>query len=315
MKPAARAELLRRHTVAEIAEIHEALVGEAKPKTPRPILEKRILHALASGSPQPAHLDQDMNILVGEHHAAIAADARKRDAPAESKPLNLAHGEEVIAQPPKIDLLPTDDSTPVLPPTEEQFQARLTACESYLDVAPRLRDVVEFTAETGLRRAEVFHLTCGSLDVARAAIRVEMQVKSRMVNGRPWKPKHNKWREVPLSAKAKAIVERRVAERPGPDEQLFPNRGGSPYERMDGAPEGAGKSWFGDAVADAGLKGKVTFHGLRHLFAVRLLTRGVPITVVSELLGHTDVNLTVKRYGRFASDAKVKWDAVRVLDD
>jgi hypothetical protein len=45
-----------------------------------------------------------------------------------------------------------------------------------------------------------------------------------------------------------------------------------------------------------------------------LLTRGVPITVVSELLGHSDINLTVKRYGRFASDAKIKWDAVSVLD-
>jgi hypothetical protein len=51
-----------------------------------------------------------------------------------------------------------------------------------------------------------------------------------------------------------------------------------------------------------------------HLFAARLLTRGVPIAVVSELLGHSDINLTVKRYGRFSSDAKVKWDAVRVLD-
>jgi hypothetical protein len=29
---------------------------------------------------------------------------------------------------------------------------------------------------------------------------------------------------------------------------------------------------------------------------------------------NSDINLTVKRYGRFASDAKVKWDAVKVLD-
>jgi site-specific recombinase XerD len=67
-------------------------------------------------------------------------------------------------------------------------------------------------------------------------------------------------------------------------------------------------------VIAAGLKGKVTFHCLRHLFAVRLLTRGAPITVVSELVGHSDINLTVKRYGRFSSDAKVKWEAVKVLD-
>src|SRR5205085_8202569 len=76
----------------------------------------------------------------------------------------------------------------------------------------------------------------------------------------------------------------------------------------------AAKGFFFDVVEVAGLKGKMSFHGLRHLFAVRLLTRGVPITIVSELLGHSDINLTVKRYGRFASDAKVKFDAVRVLD-
>lgn len=83
---------------------------------------------------------------------------------------------------------------------------------------------------------------------------------------------------------------------------------------MDHAPECAGKGFFPDAVETAGLKGMMSFHGLRHLFAVRLLTRGVPITVVSDLLGHSDINLTVKRYGRFASDAKVKWEAMKVLD-
>ena len=149
----------------------------------------------------------------------------------------------------------------------------------------------------------------------RDAVRIEMQARGRVVNGRAWRPKHNKWREVPLSKRAKKILVRRKEDGPaGADDLVFPNQGGSPYDRMDHAPNAAGKGWFFDAVEAAGLKGKVTFHGLRHLFAVRLLTKGVPITVVSELLGHSDINLTVKRYGRFSSDAKVKWDAVKVLD-
>jgi len=229
--------------------------------------------------------------------------------------LNLAHAEDVIDKAARIDMLPTDDSTPVIPPTEEQFQQLLGACGKFCEVAPLLADVVAFTAETGLRRAEIFHLTWASVDLARAALRVEMQQKGRMVNGRPWRPKHNKWREVPLSTKAKAILEQRRADGPsGADDLVFPNQGGAPYDRMDRAPAAAGKGYFFDAVEVAGLKGKVTFHGLRHLFAVRLLTRGVPITVVSEILGHSDVNLTVKRYGRFASDAKVKWEAIKALD-
>jgi site-specific recombinase XerD len=69
------------------------------------------------------------------------------------------------------------------------------------------------------------------------------------------------------------------------------------YVRLPMAAKGSGKGFFADVVEAAGLKGIVTFHPLRHLFAGRLLTRGVPITVVSELLGHSDINLTVKRYG------------------
>lgn len=95
---------------------------------------------------------------------------------------------------------------------------------------------------------------------------------------------------------------------------FFPSFGGAPYVRIEVSDELKGKGFFRDAVKQAGLKGVVTFHGLWHLFAVRLLTRGVPISVVSELLGHSDINPTVKRYGRFASDAEVRWDAVSVLD-
>ena len=75
-----------------------------------------------------------------------------------------------------------------------------------------------------------------------------------------------------------------------------------------------GRGYFYPAIELAGLKGKVTFHSLRHKFAVDLLTRGVQITVVSELLGHSDIQLTVKRYGRFGTDAQIKFDAIKVLD-
>jgi integrase len=229
--------------------------------------------------------------------------------------LNLAHAEQVLGAAPRVDMLPTDDSRPVLPPTEEQFQALLARCADFRGVAPLMAEVVEFDSETGLRRAEIFNLTWGSVDLARAALRVEMQSKARLVNGKVWRPKHNKWREIPLSARARTILEDLGANRhTRQDELVFPSKGGAPYDRLDRAPEAAGKGYFPDAVDAAGLRGKVTFHGLRHLFAVRLLTRGVPITVVSDLLGHSDVNLTVKRYGRFASDARVKWDAVKTLD-
>ncbi len=36
--------------------------------------------------------------------------------------------------------------------------------------------------------------------------------------------------------------------------------------------------------------------------------------MVSAWLGHTDVNLTVKRYGRWSSEAREQWDWIKKLD-
>ena len=231
--------------------------------------------------------------------------------------LNLAFREGVIRTRPFFDLLPQDDSTVVLPPTEDQYKALLAAAESLRDNAPYLPEIIEFTAQTGMRRAEVFTLRWRSVDWRRGTIRVETQPKSRMVNGELWKPKHGRSREIPMSARVKAVLEMVFEKHPHDDDDLvFPNRGGSPYYpyyRVD-TDKSRGRGYFYPAIEIAGLKGKVTFHSLRHKFAVDLLTRGVPITIVSELIGHTDIQLTVKRYGRFSSDAQVKFDAIKVLD-
>jgi len=228
--------------------------------------------------------------------------------------LNLAHSERLLPIKPKIDLLPEEDSNAVVAPSEKQFKTLVKTCELYRDVAPLMPEIVEFTADTGLRVSEVFHLSFGSVDIPRLCIRIETQRHTKVVNGRPWKPKCCKVREVPLSKRALEIVKARIVEGPSaPTDRVFPSFGGAPYVRLEVSDELKGKGFFRDAAKEAGLKGVVTFHGLRHLFAVRLLTRGVPISVVSELIGHTDINLTVKTYGRFASDARVRWDAVGVL--
>ncbi len=46
---------------------------------------------------------------------------------------------------------------------------------------------------------------------------------------------------------------------------------------------------------------------LRHYFAVQNLVSGVPLAIVSAWMGHSSVQLTVKRYGRWAHDAKEQW--------
>jgi hypothetical protein len=73
--------------------------------------------------------------------------------------------------------------------------------------------------------------------------------------------------------------------------------------------------YYPAAVDAAGLKVRVTFHALRHYFAVRCLARGIPISVVSDYLGHTSIELTVKLYGRFGDDARARRKWIELLDE
>jgi len=52
---------------------------------------------------------------------------------------------------------------------------------------------------------------------------------------------------------------------------------------------------------------------MRHFFAVACLSRGIPISTVSAWMGHSEIDLTVKRYGRFAAEAReqLTWAALR----
>ena len=54
---------------------------------------------------------------------------------------------------------------------------------------------------------------------------------------------------------------------------------------------------FRKLIVPAGLSPKTRIHDLRHTFATLLIERGVPIKVVSELLGHSSIAITLATYG------------------
>jgi integrase len=232
--------------------------------------------------------------------------------------LRFAQSESVIASVPAIRLLPRDESRSVVPPSADQLSAIVEASRDFVRVGAFFPDVIELAAETGLRESELFNLHWRSVDLTvgeTGAVRIEEQQRARLVGGRPWKPKHKKFRVVPLSGRAREIIDALRTQVPNqPTDLVIPNRGGCPYVRIEHAPDRAGKGWWHDVLFSCGLKNQVTFHALRHYFAVNALQRGVPIAVVSEWLGHSDVNLTVKRYGRWSSDAREQWQWVQRLN-
>ena len=56
----------------------------------------------------------------------------------------------------------------------------------------------------------------------------------------------------------------------------------------------------------AQLDKKVTCHMARHSWAVNALEQGMPMTMISELMGHTSVEVTAKVYARWTGDTKAE---------
>ena len=80
-------------------------------------------------------------------------------------------------------------------------------------------------------------------------------------------------------------------------EVVFCNERGG---RMDAA--NISERYFHMCLKKAGVR-RIRFHDLRPTFGGLLLTYGAPIAYVSEQLGHSSIEMTVKRYGRLLSGA------------
>jgi integrase/recombinase XerD len=100
--------------------------------------------------------------------------------------------------------------------------------------------------------------------------------------------KGNKERIVPTGERAAGLVEAWLAER-GPedlDPALFPSERGGPMTRQN--------FWarLGAHARQAGLRGPLSPHKLRHAFATHLLEHGADLRSVQLMLGHSDISTT-----------------------
>jgi integrase len=150
--------------------------------------------------------------------------------------------------------------------------------------APFLADLITVALYTGCRRGELLGLEWS---------RVDLKAKMLHLEGRH--TKSGKRRTVPLCEQAcRALLSRARyrAEHCPATPWVFCYRDGHAAYDIRGA--------YNKACADAGIE-DFTFHDLRHTCAAWLVSRGVPLTEIRDLLGHSTVMMT-ERYAHLAPE-------------
>ncbi len=114
--------------------------------------------------------------------------------------------------------------------------------------------------------------------------------------------KNGKSRYIPMNDVVKQILIKRRLNRKGISLLVFPNESGNIYNF---------RRAFETVRSKAGLN-DVRVHDLRHTFASHLVMKGIDLTTVQELLGHSDQRIT-QRYSHLSPMHKAK--AVKVLEN
>ncbi len=162
---------------------------------------------------------------------------------------------------------------------------------------------------TGLRIGELCALKWTDIDLKKRVIVVEKTLQRICQKGKKSKititvPKtSNSNREIPIS---NALYDFLIQIKPSKRELYFLTSSNKPTE-----PRNYRKIYL--TLLKKLKINQTSFHALRHTFATRLIENKVDIKTVSELLGHSSVNITISIYVH--SEFNTKRKAVKTLDN
>lgn len=187
--------------------------------------------------------------------------------------------------------------------------AALAALVDDLEGDP-FRPVVFLAGHLGLRIGEVLGLTWSDVDLETGTLRVERQLSGRASSVGYDTPKsRNAIRALPvdddtvslLRSHRRAQQERRLAA----SEWFTPGPHGEPIVSLDGRPVAyhVVDKWWRRQRADGVVPPGLRIHDLRHTAATVLLEAGAPMAIVSRVLGHARIGLTVDTYGHVVAEA------------
>jgi integrase len=193
---------------------------------------------------------------------------------------------------------PRGGSQEIVVLTEDQARTLLQTVRG-----DRLEALIVVALATGMRKGELQALRWQDIDLNAGIAQVTRTLKITPEGRRFGRAKTRySRRTIALPAVAKEALEahlmRQHEERSllGDSWQdhdlVFCNENGErlPTSRLDAV------GWYGRLLKRAGLP-SIRFHDLRHTAATLLLARGVNVKVVSELLGHSSVAVTLSLYG------------------
>ena len=152
-----------------------------------------------------------------------------------------------------------------------------------------LTPMVILAKNTGMRRGELFHLKWADVNLVSSQVTVRGE-----------RAKSGQTRHIPLNRSAVATLAQWKEQSAG-GSYVFQAKGGDALTNVK-------SSWR--SVVKAARLTSFRFHDLRHDFASKLVMAGVPLNTVRDLLGHGDLQTTL-RYAHLAPDHKA--DAVELI--
>jgi integrase len=152
-----------------------------------------------------------------------------------------------------------------------------------------LKNLIVFLVDTGARLSEALDLTWDHVDLGNTSHTSITLTKTK--NGQP--------RRIPLTARTTNLLMRlRLNNLDGCQSVFLYDPPGDRTPVPFKSPFTAWKT----ALKNAGVDQSLRIHDLRHTFASRLVSKGVPIFDVSKLLGHKSITMTM-RYAHLSPHA------------
>jgi integrase len=161
------------------------------------------------------------------------------------------------------------------------------------------KDLFQFAFFTGMRSAEIMNLKWDQVNLEDQKIQIgsnEFNTKSRRI------------RFIPIAEPLKHILIRNNQNSNNNGKSYVFSKG--EYENFNG--DFISKK-FKKAVRKTGLSDDIHFHTLRASFGSLLLQKGIPISTISKLLGHSSILVTERHYTELRLDNLI--DAVNSLND